>query len=511
MKVSPVGPTGPVAASKLPHLQVGRFAWLLAAAFTVSHIFHSTAFAVDAGDLDTTFSSDGIVLTNVGGRFDRGEAVAVQNDGKIVVAGSSRLGVNRVITVVRYNPDGSLDTDFDTDGVVTTPLLGQDDAAFGVAIQDNDKILVGGRTWNGANFDFVLVRYEADGSLDATFGASGIVTTGFSTGSNDEAFAIALQNDGNIILAGKTGIGLLSAFALARYNTDGSLDTTFGVGGLVVTDLAGPDQALSIALQDDDRIVAAGFSFNGVTDDVAIVRYQPNGNVDTGFGTNGVIVLDLTSSDERATGVAIQLDTRIVVSGFTNANGNFDFLLLRFLADGTRDTSLGGTGVVITDLQGSDDEAQDLTIQSDNKMVAVGSSTDTGSLIDNEFALVRYDPDGTLDSSFGKNGIVVTMIGTLADVALAVTLQADGRIVAAGVADAGPDTDITVARYRNVPGAQAAVAGGSSGGGGGCTTLAAGAASDYSLLLLLAMLLFLRRSSFSPAPISPSRQGVTKE
>jgi len=508
MNISPVGPMGPVAALYLSHMRIDRFAWLLAATLVLSNLFHSTAFAIDAGDLDTTFNNDGIVLTDINGRFDTGEAVAIQDDGKIVVAGSSRFGINTVIAVVRYNPDGSLDTDFDFDGIVTTPLLGQDDAAFGVAIQDDGKILVGGRTWNGANFDFALIRYEDDGSLDATFGASGIVTTGFSPGSNDEAFAIALQDNGKIILAGATGSGLISAFALARYEDDGSLDASFGIGGLAVTDLAGPDRAQSIALQDDDKIVAAGFSFNGVDDDIAIIRYRSDGRVDTGFGVNGVIVLDLVSSSERATGVVVQPNTKIVVSGFTNLNVDFDFLMLRFLADGTPDTSFGTDGVVISDLQGSDDLAQALVLQSDTKIVAVGSSTATVSAVDDEFAVVRYDSDGSLDKTFGNDGIVVTTIGSLGDLALAVTLQADGRIVVAGVADAGPDTDIAVARYRDVPGAQAAIADGSS---GGCTTLASGSAYDYSLLLLLIMLVLLRRPFSRLARISPSRHGVLKE
>lgn len=507
MKISSAGLSGPAHFTQCAQRRSAGLVCLRVALVAVLLFLHPAAHAVSAGDLDTTFNNDGIALTDVGGRFDIGEAIAVQDDGKIVVAGSSRVGVNTVIAVVRYNPDGTLDTDFDFDGIVTTPLLGQDDAAFGVAIQDDGKILVGGRTWNGADFDFALLRYEEDGTLDDTFGASGIVTTDFAPGSNDQAFALVLQDDGKIVLAGSTGSVLLSAFALARYEDDGTLDAGFGTGGLVTTDLAGPDSALAVALQPDNRIVAAGFSFNGVDDDIAIVRYFPDGRVDTAFGTNGVITVGFTATDERATGITVQPNSRIVASGFSNVNGDFDFLLLRFIADGTPDGSFGTAGVVTTDLQGADDRAQALVLQSDNKIVAVGSTSSlrAGNVFDDDFGVVRYLSDGALDSTFGNDGVVVTTIGTLGDLALAVTLQADGRILVAGVSDIGPDTDIAVARYRDVPGAQAAITSDRS-GGGGCATATGTGAGDYSLLLLLGILLLIFRWNARQLRASPIRR-----
>lgn len=452
----------------------------------------AAAYAVDPGDLDTTFSSDGIALTDVGNSADSGEAVLVQLDGKIVVAGSSRLGANPNIAVVRYDFDGSLDTDFDFDGIVTTPILGVDDAAFAVTIQADQKILVGGQSANGADSDFALVRYEADGSLDTSFGINGdgIVTTGFSPGSDDGAFAIALQSDGKILLAGFTANGGGEDFALARYETDGSLDLSFGNAGLVTTDIAGfPDGALAMAVQADGRILLAGSAINNSNDeDVAVVRYQTNGGLDTAFGTAGRVILDLVSSDEGATGIALQDNGRIVLSGFSRSGGDQDFLAVRLLVSGSPDTTFGaaGTGSVITDLGGLDDLASGVAIQSDGKILLAGSSNNSGA---DEFALVRYESSGALDATFGTGGIVLTPIGRIADAAQAIALQPDGRIVLAGVAATGAGSDFAVARYRAVSGPDAIVGNGS---GGGCTLSAQAPLRDTSLLLLVGLLFVFR-------------------
>jgi len=452
----------------------------------------ATAYAVDPGDLDTTFSSDGIVLTDLGNTADRGEAVLVQLDGKIVVAGSSRLGTNTAIAVARYDFDGSLDTDFDLDGILTTPIGSVDDAAFAVTIQADQKILVGGQSWNGADFDFALVRYEADGSLDTSFGinADGIVTTGFQSGSDDGAFAIALQSDGKILLAGFTASGGDEDFALARYDTDGTLDLSFGNAGLVTTDIVGfPDGARAMVVQADGRILLAGSAFNNNADeDVAVVRYQTNGSLDTAFGTGGRVIIDFVSSDEGATGVALQDNGRIVLSGFTSSGGDGDFLALRLLVSGSPDTTFGpaGTGSVITDLGGLDDLASGVAIQSDGKILLSGLSNNGGA---DQFALVRYESNGALDTTFGTGGSVLTSIGAIADAGQAITLQPDGRIVLAGFAETAAGSDIAVARYRAVSGPDAIVGNGS---GGGCTLSAQAPFRDTSLLLLVSLLFVLR-------------------
>ena len=455
--------------------------------------FGAAAYAVEPGDLDTAFSGDGVVLTNVVNSADNvAEAVVVQLDGKIVVAGWSSLGANREIALVRYDFDGSLDPGFDFDGIVTTPIPGGgvDDAAFAVTIQSDQKILVGGQSWNGSDFDFALARYETDGSLDTSFGTDGIVTTDFA-GFDDGAFAIALQSDGKILLAGFTTTPNGGEdFAVARYEADGSLDLRFGTSGTgwEITDIAGfDDGARAMTVQADGRILLAGSAFNNNNDeDVAVVRYLPGGSLDTGFGTNGRRIIDFGSSDEGATGIALQANGRIMLSGSTLVGGVRDFLALRLLTSGELDSTFGAAGGVVTDLGGLDDLARGVALQLDGKILLAGSSNRSAR---DEFALARYESDGTLDTTFGTGGIVLTPVGTLADAANAISLQPDGRILLAGGAATATGSDFAVARYRQVSGPDAVVADGS---GGGCTLSTRAPLRDLSLLLLVGLLFVLR-------------------
>ncbi|MFT6765834.1 MAG: putative delta-60 repeat protein [Alteromonas naphthalenivorans] len=213
---------------------------------------------ISAGTLDGSFGGgDGKVTTNINGG-DIAYGVAIQSDGKIVVVGES----NSSFGVARYNTDGSLDTSFDTDGFLTTNF-GSVDAAYGVAIQSDGKIVVSGNSGN----DFAVARYNTDGSLDTTFDTDGKLTTDIGSSSTDVAYGVAIQADGKIVVVGDNG----SDFAVVRYNTDGSLDTTFDTDGKLTTDIgtATADTARAVTIQTDGKIVVVGRSAN----DFAVVRY----------------------------------------------------------------------------------------------------------------------------------------------------------------------------------------------------------------------------------------------
>jgi uncharacterized delta-60 repeat protein len=226
--------------------------------------------AVALGDLDTSFGSTGKVLTVF---FDgsAASAVAIQSDGKIVVAGSA---------LVRYNADGTLDTTFGDQGKVTTFCCGA------LAIQPDGKIVGAGVSGvSPGNVDFALVRYLPNGTLDTTFSGDGTVTTDFGNGRLDGAWAIVLQPDGKIVVVGASRVEGDSAsedVALARYLPNGSLDATFSGDGKVLTDLGSGegDVATAVALQPDGKIVVAGFTHRG---DFALARYLSNGTLDTTF------------------------------------------------------------------------------------------------------------------------------------------------------------------------------------------------------------------------------------
>jgi uncharacterized delta-60 repeat protein len=401
------------------------------------------------GDLDPSFGSGGKVLTDLGGSsVDDAQAVAFQSDGKIVAFGSSDAAGSSDFALVRYNADGSVDLSFGSAGKVLTDLgTSSTEYAAAVAIQPDGRIVAAGASdAAGADTaDVALVRYTADGSLDPSFGSGGKVLTDFG-GASDRASAVAIEPDGKIVAAGASGDGVSDDFALVRYNADGSLDLTFGRDGKVLTDLRGYDTASAVAIQPDGRIVAAGLS-NGADPsyDFALVRYNADGSLDPSFGSGGAVLTDLGGSNlDEATAVAIQQDAKIVAAGVSDS----DFALVRYNADGSLDRDFGSSGKVLTDIgTSSNDAALAVAIQPDARIIAAGYSTAADRRQD--FALVRYDAGGSLDPSFGSGGKVLTDFGrTTIDNARAIAIQPDGKLVAAGFSNAAdPDFDFALARY----------------------------------------------------------------
>jgi len=418
-----------------------------------------------AGALDPTFDTDGMVTTAIGSGTadDQANAIAVQPDGKILVAGQSDQGSNFVsnydFALVRYNSDGSLDTTFDTDGIVTTDFGNVLENGNDIVLQPDGKIIVAGSSIAdilGTIADVALARYNSDGSLDTTFDTDGKVTTDF--GNSDEtASAVALQPDGKIIVAGATNLGMNNDFALVRYNSDGSLDTTFDSDGILTTDFGGafsPEAASSLGLQPDGKIIAAG----GITDiggniaDFALVRYNSDGSLDTTFDTDGKVTTDFDSTFyDSANAIALQPDGKIVVAGITEDifNNLADFALARYNSDGSLDTTFDTDGKVTTDLGSSIDFGSDVALQLDGKIVMAGGSLLGGSI---DFALARYNSDGSLDATFDTDGLVITSFDNIFyDAANAIALQPDGKIVAAGTSSNVQFTtgfDFAVVRYE---------------------------------------------------------------
>lgn len=414
-----------------------------------SFLIASTSLFAGSGSLDPSFGTGGKVVTDFDGGSDHGLSMAVQADGKIVVVGFSNTSptssAGRDFAIARYNIDGTLDTTFGTAGTgkVTTDFSASIDDAMAVAIQADGKIVVAG----ASNGDFALARYNISGTLDTTFGTGGKVTTDFS--GLDHANAVAIQADGKIIAAGQ-GFNSSSGpdFALARYLSDGTLDTTFGSGGKVTTAFSNdPDEAFAIAIQTDGKIVVAGTSNASAATqfDFALARYNGDGTLDTTFGSGGKVTTDFEGgcfcirADDLAFAVSIQPDGKIVAAGRSDTN-NFDFALARYNTNGALDTTFGSGGRVTTDFSlGSTDFAQAVVIQGDGRIVAAGTSN-------GDFALVRYNSNGTLDTGFGSGGKVSTDFSGGFDQANAVALQVDGKIIAAGFAG----DDFALARYIGV-------------------------------------------------------------
>lgn len=386
------------------------------------------------GDLDTTFSGDGKQTTDFFGHLDGANGMTLQSDGKIIAVGYTAdvtAGLYYDIAVARYNTNGSLDPNFDGDGRVITDFQGFDDLGAAVSMSGTKILVAGAASATASNYDFALVRYMPDGSLDTSFNGGGKVLTDIM--GDDQAIDMAVLSDGKILLAGASNLSGSNDFSLVKYNSDGTLDSTFGVGGKVITDFGGSDAIFDVAVQSDGKIVAAGFAGPSGLHDFAVARYEPNGILDTSFSIDGKATVDFVSGDDLGLGMLIQPNGRIVVVGVAGfATQNFG--IARFLSDGTLDTNFGGNGRVNTDF-GDDEYAYDVLQQPDNKLVVVGGSQA------NEFVLARYLQGGALDTTFSGDGKVNTPFGEASSSAL----QPDGKIVAVGsTAD-----DFALARYLN--------------------------------------------------------------
>lgn len=400
--------------------------------FTFSVSGYTAGFS--NGSLDTTFSSDGIILNDFGNNSnDYGRAVAIQSDGKVLVAGTSFVSGNNQFALARYRTNGTLDTSFGTGGFVVTDVGPQTDEAVSVLIQPDGNIVLAGYIQSGSSFDFALVRYTPTGTLDPSFGSAGKVITTLN-GSNEVAAGMVLQPDGKIIVAGYISVPSGNDITLVRYTNSGAIDTSFGSSGRVITSIGNSyDAATCIALQPDGKILVGGGKLNpGIGHDFAALRYTSTGILDTTFGVGGIVEVALSAGGpDLVNAIALQQDGRIILAGYAQFNGNADFAIVRLTATGSFDPTFGTGGVVFTPAGPSLDYARGVAVQPDGKIVVAG----TGDFPPNysaDFTTARYTPTGALDSSFGTAGIVITALSPTFENAAAVALQSDGRIVVAG-------------------------------------------------------------------------------
>ena len=397
------------------------------------------------GALDTTFGlGTGKVITAIGVGNDNANAMAIQPDGKIVLAGGCINGSNNDFCIARYNTDGTLDATFNTTGKVITPIGASDDTASSVAIQPDGKIVLAGYCFNGTDQDFCVARYTAAGALDTTFNATGKVITPIGTDS-DYATSVALQPDGKIVVAGYCFVSPAYNFCIARYTAAGALDTTFSTTGKLITPVgAGNNVGNSVAVQVDGKIVVAGYCANGGNQDFCLVRYKTDGSLDTTFNATGKLITGIGANNDYANRVAIQPDAKIVAAGFCyNATAN-SVCVARFNTDGSFDTAFNGTGKVITSVASTNDDSASVVIQSDGNILTAGTCSNG---TNNDFCLVRYFNDGSLDTRLNGTGRVITPIGSGNDFGKSVAVQPDGKIVVAGYCVNGANNDFCLARF----------------------------------------------------------------
>jgi uncharacterized delta-60 repeat protein len=347
------------------------------------------------GNRDLTFGDGGMALIG----FDGGLALdaAMQADDRIVIVGRGG-GIDSFadFAIARLDANGTVDATFNGGAVVLAHLTDDFDAATAVAIQADGKIVVAGRAFGtGASADFGIVRYTAAGVLDGGFGAGGIVITDF-FGDKDGASDIKIQTDGKIVVAGDAKNGAVNGYALARYDADGHTDATFGTGGKVFDGYGGNlGTGNALAIQTDGKIVVAGRSGSlGANANFGVARYDTFGVIDAAFGIGGTRLIDFYGDDEAVSSVVLQPDGKLIVGGtIKNASATLDFGLARLDADGNLDAGFGTGGKVSTDFFGFDDGAGSLFVQTDGKIL-LGGFANNGS--ETDFALARYDAAATI-------------------------------------------------------------------------------------------------------------------
>ena len=401
------------------------------------------------GSIDTTYHLDGRRTVDFG-ESAKGMAVALQPDGQIVAVGSGKgftlpeIGVSSTPhsypLVSRYSPSGHLDSSFDSDGLVI------DDTGTYITIEDvhvraNGKILAVGHQYS-IPFFITLIQYNADGTLDTDFGANGHVNEAFAL--EEAAYDSFLMANGQLVATGYVKDEFSSPdLAVFRFNEDGSPDMAFGTDGVARVDLGGWEYGRSVAVQPDGKIVIAGYTDANFEFDMALLRFNSNGSLDTSFDGDGIVYGDFVGDQDYAFGVAILDNGKIIVGGYSD----LDFAVVRYNSNGSLDTTFGTNGRTTTHIAGSD-YVNDMLVQNDGRIVLIGSTVPANG--NRDFAIARYNPNGTLDTTFSGDGINTTDLGGQ-DNAQQVVQQPDGKLVAVGYTDIWGNNDFALVRYEGTP------------------------------------------------------------
>lgn len=432
------------------------------------------AFA-SPGELDTSFSGGigspaGTVLDGRSSQYSHA-ATRLQADGKITSVGTTVFsGMNdRRFAVFRHLSNGAFDPSFATNGYATVALTSFNaDLARDLAIQADGKIIAAGHCQVNlpgppqptVSDDFCLARLDTNGQLDPSFGVSGIVITAIGP-KDDRLAAIALQTDGKIVAAGSCASNADNALSvnqacLVRYMVDGSLDPTFGNAGKVVQSISATETISAMAIQENGRILVAGICVDGSTLVGCAARFTAAGALDTSFSANGIRYITFPSVTLNTQFIAVQPDGKIMVGGRCFAAGVGDFCLARLNANGTLASTLSGNGRMVAPIGTGQDYAQAIALQPDGRLVVSGYCNDNTRLT---FCTARFFDDGGIDTDFGVNGVVVTEVqspnGT-EDLGQSVSLQWDGKLVVSGTCSDTtnpvlPRSRLCIARYLGGP------------------------------------------------------------
>jgi len=411
------------------------FGTLMAVGF-IAILPSATSTLAANGTLDPTFGSNGIVTIKFNGLPSSAREVALQTDGRIVILGTIKLAdeqSGRVLT--RYNSNGTLDNTFGVNGITLIEV-----ASFSgskIALQPDGKLIVGGTSTG----KLAVIRYNSSGTLDASFGTNGMGIVRFSSEARQSPADMVIQPDGKIVMVGDHTLGQsnFTDFFAARFNSNGTPDETFIANGFnIIDDYYFPNNRYNygkaVAIQPDGKMVMSGNMMdNDAKNQISLARLNQDGSLDTStFGTNGKGTVTTPANFQNGSGaLVLQSDGKIIVAGtiFNSAvDSAGNLAVVRYTSNGTLDTTFGGTGIVITDF-GAEESVDDLVIQSDGKIIVEGKISNLGV---SDFLLVRYNSDGSLDTTFGASGKVITDLGNSDDATLGIAIQPDNKIIIVG-------------------------------------------------------------------------------
>lgn len=402
-------------------------------------------------NLDTSFGTGGKVFTDFNSGSEVGNALLLQPDGKILLAGTGlAISANAYdFCIARYNSNGTLDTSFGNNGKANFEITNYNnsykrDYATGIALQTDGKIIMGGycpdANFSSADNEFAVIRLTANGVLDTSYATNGILRFGFGS-ANCQAHTIAIQPDNKVVIAGYSSTSSSDYdYAVARINTDGTLDTDFSNDGKAVVNLGQYDKANAISIQTDGKIIISGDAGGKI----GLVRFTEYGNLDTTFGTSGKVITDITPGSEDVTSTVLLPDEKLLCAG-GRYNSSSNFLVAQYNTNGTLDTTFGTDGYADVDLDNeSGDSAKAIALQTDGKFIVVGDCYTDGV---SYFGVTRFNANGTLDTSFSGDGIQLTTMNS-AD-ANDVCIQPDGKIIVGGgnYLGGGNTGNFALARY----------------------------------------------------------------
>jgi len=429
-------------------LKIQTNAKLLVAAYTFNSRQTTIQRYLSNGILDNTFGVDGTAIIIINDKAAMLNQIAIQSDGQIIGGGTLYNYDLGLITeedmfTIRLNTDGSLDHNFGNQGKLISDF-GSDERSRDIAIQKDGKILLAGEIFNGLDFDIVVVRYNPNGSLDTSFNKTGIVIT--DAESSEFVKSIAIQSDGRIVVGGIRYNENNADIILVRYNPDGSIDKSFDTDGKVITDLGYDEQTQDISINSNNKIVLGADYYDRTQSDIAILRYNIDGSLDKSFNSTGTVFVD-TGFDEYIGAISLQTDDKILVTGNQIKGSRSDVLTARLNTEGKLDMSYNVFGYVTTDLNLGRGFGTSVVQQSDGKILVSGTRDNSfGTNLRN--ALIRYFANGMLDTTFGTRGIVYTVLSQI-DFSNDAIIQKDGKILVAGATYNGANLDIVVLKYNS--------------------------------------------------------------